>query len=93
MNDAVTTYRINEAKRSIRREYAELVYHYPGYTLEDAEDMPVGDRNLLLTYARLHRAELLFELLSIIAAAQSKAGYKKKFADLEGVIKDLTKQL
>jgi hypothetical protein len=93
MSDAVTTYRINEAKRQARRECAELVYHYSQYSLEDAGELPAGDRNLLLTYARLHRAELLLELLNLIAAAQSKAGYKKKFAELEGVIKDLTKQL
>jgi hypothetical protein len=93
MSDAVTIYRINEAKRQARRECAELAYHYSQYSLDDAVELPAGDRNLLLTYSRLHRAELQLDLLNIIAAAQSKAGYKKKFSDLEGVIKDLTKQL
>jgi hypothetical protein len=92
MSDAVTNYRINEAKRQARRECAELAYHYPQYSLEDAIELTAGDRKLLLTYARLFRSELLLELLTIIAAAQSKAG-KKKLADLEEVIKDLTKQL
>jgi hypothetical protein len=55
--------------------------------------MPEGDRRLLLTFARLQRAELLIELATVIAASQSKAGYKKKTSDLEGVIKNLTKQL
>ena len=93
MSDAVAQYRLKEAGRQIRHDAVELVYHYPQYTLDDVLDMPDGDRRLLLTYARLHRAELLLELLNIVAAAQSKAGYKKKFSDLEGVIKDLTKQL
>jgi hypothetical protein len=93
MSDAVAQYRLKEAKRLVRRECAELVHGYPQYSLEDATEMPDGDRRLLLTYARLARAELLIELMNIIAATQSKAGYKKKFTDLEGVIKDLAKQL
>jgi len=93
MSDAVAQYRLNEAKRRIRRECAELVFHYSQYTLEDAIEMPEGDRRLLLTFARLQRAEFLLELTTVIAASQSKAGYKKKTSDLEGVIKNLTKQL
>jgi hypothetical protein len=93
MNDAVAQYRLKEAGRQIRREAAELVHSYPQYLLEDVLDMPDGDRRLLLTYARLNRAELLHELLNVIAFAQSKSGYKHKKSDLEGVIKDLTKQL
>lgn len=93
MSDAVAQYRLNQAKRQIRRECAELVFYYPQFTLEDATEMPDGDRRLLLTFARLHSAEFLLELTTVIAAAQSKAGYKKKTTDLEGVIKNLTKQL
>ena len=93
MNDVLTSYRVRETERRIRRECAELVFHYPQYMLEDATEMPDGDRRLLLTYSRLARAELLLELTTVIAAAQSKAGYKKKTTDLEGVIKDLAKLL
>lgn len=91
--DTLTNYRVKEAKRAVKRECAELVYSYPKYSLEDAEEMPVGDRKLLLTYARLHRAELLLELSTILAAVQSKAEYRKKIVDLKGIINDLTKQL
>ena len=93
MSDPVTKYRITEAERSARRECAELVYHYPGYTLEDALDMPVGDRRLLLTYARLHRAEYLLELTAAFAASQSKTGYKRQATELTSLIKELTRQL
>jgi hypothetical protein len=93
MSDPVAQYRLKEAGRQVRRDAAELVYHYPQYTLEDVLEMPDGDRRLLLTYARLHRAELRLELTHAIAAAQSKAGFKKHTNDLEGVIKDLTKLL
>jgi hypothetical protein len=93
MYDVLTSYRVRETERRIRRECAELVFHYPQYTLEDAIEMPEGDRQLLLTFARLQRAEFLIELTTVIAASQSKAGYKKKTTDLEGVIKNLTKQL
>ena len=37
-------------ERQIRREAAELVFHYPQFTLEDAVEMPDGDRRLLLTF-------------------------------------------
>jgi hypothetical protein len=93
MDDVLTSYRVRETERRIRRECAELVFHYPQYMLEDATEMPDGDRRLLLTFARLQRTESLIELATVIFAAQSKAGYKKKTSDLEGVIKDLTKQL
>jgi hypothetical protein len=93
MSDVLTSYRVRETERRIRRECAELIFHYSQYTLEDAIEMPDGDRRLLLTFARLQQAESLLELTTVIAAAQSKAGYKKKTTDLEGVIKDLTKQL
>jgi hypothetical protein len=93
MSETVTSYRIRETERQVRRECAELVYHYPQYTLDDAVDLPIGDRRLLLTFARLQRAELLMELVNIIASSQSKEGYKKKTSDLEGVIKTLAKQL
>jgi hypothetical protein len=93
MDDVLTRYRVRETERRIRRDCAELVFHYSQYTLEDAIEMPDGDRRLLLTFARLDRAELLLQLATVVAAAQSKAGYKKKTTDLEGVIKDLSKQL
>jgi hypothetical protein len=93
MSDPVAQYRLKEAGRQVRREAAELVYHYPQYTLEDVLEMADGDRRLLLNYARLHRTELLLGLTQAIASAQSKAGFKKFTNDLEGVIKDLTKQL
>lgn len=93
MGDVVTNYRLKEAKRNSRRECAELVYHYPTFSLEDAEQMPLGDRKLLLVYARLHRAELMLELSTILAAVQSKAGFQKKLSQLEGVIKELSGQL
>lgn len=89
----LTQYRLKEAKRSERRACAELVYNYPGYTLEDALDMPIGDRKLLLTYARLHQTERLLELSTVVAASQSEKGYKKISNDLKGVIKELTAQL
>jgi hypothetical protein len=93
MSDPVTQYRLNEAGRQVRRDAAELVYHYPQYTLEDVLEMPDGDRRLLLSFARLHRTELLLGLTQAIAAGQSKAGFKKFTSDLEGVIKTLAKQL
>ena len=93
MSDPVAQYRLKEAGRQVRRDAAELIYHYPQYTLEDVLEMPDGDRRLLLTYARLHRAEFRLALTQAIAAAQSKAGFKKHTTDLEGVIKDLTKLL
>jgi hypothetical protein len=93
MSDPVAQYRLKEAGRQVRRDAAELVYHYPQYTLEDVLEMPDGDRRLLLTYARLQRAEFRLALTQAIAASQSKAGFKKHTTDLEGVIKDLTKLL
>jgi hypothetical protein len=93
MSDPVAQYRLKEAGRQVRREVAELVYYYSQYTVEDVLEMPDGDRRLLLTYARLHCAELLLGLTQAIAAGQSKAGFKKFTNDLEGVIKTLAKQL
>jgi hypothetical protein len=93
MSDPVTQFRLKEAGRQVRREAAELVYHYPQFALEDVLDMPDGDRRLLLTYARLHRTESRLHLTQAITASQSKAGFKKHTNDLEGVIKDLTKLL
>jgi len=89
----LTAYRVKEAKRSVRRECAEIAYSYPTYTLEDAYQLPQGDRKLLLTYARLHRAEELQELVSALAASQSKEGYRKFTNSLKSQIKDLTQQL
>ena len=89
----LTKYRVNEARRAIRRECAELAYRYPRYTLEDAFEMPQGDRKLLLTYARLHRSEELMELVNVFTAAQSKEGYQKLTNDLNSAMKELTEQL
>jgi hypothetical protein len=89
----LTRYRVKEAQRSIRRECAELAFRYPVYSLEDAFEMPQGDRKLLLTYARLHRSEELLELLNVFTASQSKEGYQKLTNDLKSAIKQLTEQL
>jgi hypothetical protein len=93
VTDAVAQYRRNQTERDIRRDCAELVYHYPGYTLDDAMDMAIGDRRLLLTYARLHRSEKALEQANILAAIQSKRGYSKLINSLQGVIKELTSSL
>ena len=89
----LTRYRVNEARRSIRRECAELAFRYPVYSLEDAFDMPQGDRKLLLTYARLQRSEELMELVNVFTASQSKEGYQKLTNDLKSAIRELTEQL
>lgn len=89
----LTRYRVGEARRAIRRDCAELAYRYPGYTLEDAFELPQGDRKLMLVYARLHRSEELLELLNISTAAQSKEGYQKLAGDLKSAINELTEQL
>jgi hypothetical protein len=93
MVDAVTAHRIKETKRSARREVAELVYHYPQYTLQEAMDLPVGDRRLLLTYVQLRAAEVIREHLINLAASGSKPGFKQRMSDLKDVINQLTKQL
>lgn len=93
MNDPVTQYRITEAELAAKRECAELVFNYPGYTLEDALEMPIGDRRLLLTFARIHRSEELLENAGVLAASQSEKGYRKLTNELKNTIKQLTKQL
>jgi hypothetical protein len=35
----LTAYRVKEAKRSVRRECAEIAYCYSKYTLEDAYEL------------------------------------------------------
>jgi hypothetical protein len=93
MEDAVTSYRLKEAERAGRREHAELIFHYPQFTLDDAAEMPVGDINLLLAYARLNRAQELLDLANVMAATQSSKSFKRLTNQLEGVIKSLTNQL
>jgi hypothetical protein len=93
MGNPVADYRIKETKRQYAREIAEVAYYYSQYTLEEAAELPVGDRRLLLNFARLHQAESSLDFLTLLAASGSKTGFKKKSDDLRETIKEITKQL
>lgn len=92
--EVLAKYRRKQAGREVRRECAELMYSYPGIpTVEDALEMPQGDRRLLLTYAAKRRQEDMLTLANVIASAQSEKGFKKLTNSLKEAIKQLEQQL
>ena len=64
-----------EQKKAKKREiYAEVCYYYPQYTLEEVSKLPARDIQLLLDIAQKKQAELLYNLVQIVAAPHTKKG-------------------
>jgi hypothetical protein len=89
-NAKVAAFKRKQLARETRKDCAELVYCYPLLSLDEALEMPQGDRKLLLTYARLRRTEDQLAQLTAFATAQSERRVlSKTVRDLKGAIKEL----
>ena len=59
---------------SNRRTYALVCYYYPQYKLEDVEQMPARDVNLLISTAHKQKAIEYMNHVQIAAAPHTKKG-------------------
>lgn len=78
---------VDKKKGEKREIYAEVCYHFPQYTLEEVSRLPARDVKLLLEVARKKQAELMFNLVQVVAAPHTKKGegvkkLSKHFKDL-----------
>lgn len=86
---------LEKAQREMRESYAELCYHYPQYKIEDfaeggaSEDMPIGDIELLLNFARKQYYQDKLDTLHVMAGAQGKKGYRTVKSNLTKLINRL----
>ena len=65
-----------------RDMYAQVCYFYPQYTLEDVQQMPARDVNLLIKTAHQQKAIDYLNFTQIVAAPHTKKGEGvKKLAD------------
>lgn len=84
-----------KAEREQRDMYAELCYNYPQYKIEDFaeggqhEEMPIGDLELLLNYARKQYHQNKLDTLYVVAGGQSKKGFRTVKGNLVKVINKL----
>jgi len=82
-------YEIAKARkeRELREDAATIAYHYPQYSLKDADNLPTGDQALLLGYIELNRYQGMLDGLNVATASQSKKGYKSMSSKLLRIIK------
>ena len=72
----------DDDSNSNRRTYALVCYYYPQYRLEDVEQMPARDVNLLIKTAHQQKAIEYINHVQIAAAPHSKKGESiKKLID------------
>lgn len=64
----------NPALGENRKLYATIAYHYPQYSLQDAEALPYRDIVLLLNTATRIEAERMHNLTLIASAPHSEKG-------------------
>lgn len=64
----------DDSENSNRQTYALVCYFYPQYKLEDVEQMPARDVNLLITTAHKQRAIDYMNHVQIAAAPHTKNG-------------------
>lgn len=64
----------NGGEQSNRETYALVCYHYPQYKLEDVQEMPARDVNLLLSTAYKQKALDYIHQVQITASPHSKKG-------------------
>lgn len=86
---------LEKAEREMRESYAELCYWYPQYRIEqfatggELEDMPMGDIELLLNFARKQYYQDKLDTLHVMAGAQGKKGYRTVKQNLTKLINKL----
>lgn len=80
---------VAKAQQQMRESWAEVCYWYPQYRLEDLDEMPIGDIEMLLSFARMHYYQDKLDMLYVTTAAQSKSGFKKVKSNLESMIKKM----
>lgn len=80
---------IRKAQAEMRESWAELVYWYPQYKLEDLDEMPIGDIEMLLAFARKQYYQDKLDMLYVTTAAQSKKGFRTIKGNLTSMIKKM----
>lgn len=60
-----------QGKLTKRELYAMLCYYYPQYKLQDAQNMPARDLNLLIRTARKIEGAKMYDLTLIVASPNS----------------------